>query len=130
VYQEGFAEWKQRGFPTESLSLTLKVDIPEVGGAELKRRLDAREDLVIVDLRDAEDQQSGVITGSTRIPLEDLMARFQELPKQKPIVLVDLHGKQTLVAGQYLAKQGFTRLQRLKDGITTAWAAAGYPLVR
>ena len=56
---------------------------------ELKRRLDAGEPIVILDLRHAIEIEadSMVIPGSLHIPAEELEARLHEIPRDAEIVL-------------------------------------------
>lgn len=129
TYQAGFPDWKKSGYPVEQMSgFVLNVQIPLIGAAELKGRLDKGEALTLLDIRDDEDRGVGVIGGSLWIPLEDLMARHETIPKSKPVVIVCLRGKQGPIAGQYLAKQGHTKVFVLDKGVKDGWLAAGYPL--
>jgi rhodanese-related sulfurtransferase len=46
-----------------------------INGEELKNRLDAGEDLVVVEVLPEEDYRSGYIRGAGHLPLEDLDRR-------------------------------------------------------
>jgi len=56
---------------------------------ELKRRLDAGEAIVIVDLRHTLELASDAtsIPGALRIPAEELEGRHEEIPRDREIVL-------------------------------------------
>jgi rhodanese-related sulfurtransferase len=45
-----------------------KAQIQEVGPAELKRMLDAREDFTLIDIREADEQAQGMMTGAVALP--------------------------------------------------------------
>ena len=107
-----------------------KVDIPQISAAELKAMLEGMEPVTVVDVRDDKDGEAGRIEVSLNIVLVELMARFQEIPKGKKIVIVDLHGKQTLVTGRYLVSKGYTDIVRLDKGMKAGWIDAGYPVVK
>jgi rhodanese-related sulfurtransferase len=64
--------------------------VPHVTAQELKRRLDAGERLVVVDVRQPTgyDVYPGTIPGAIRIPPADLPDRYRELPRDRPLVLV------------------------------------------
>ena len=130
VYNEGLPEWVKRGYPARLKKVYPEIEIPTVGAAELKAKLDAKADLVVVDVRDEDDVRSGRIAGSRTLDLEVLDTRYAELPKGKRIVLVDLHGKQTQVAGRFLAWKGFEDVVRLDGGFVGGWIKAGFPVAQ
>jgi len=106
------------------------VSVPKITAAELKQMLDGGGKPVLVGVADREDTaEAGSIPGTTRIPLEDLMARHVEISKDATIVVYDLAGQQTDIAARYLVKQGRTKVSQLAGGVK-AWAAAGYPVER
>ncbi len=43
---------------------------------------------------------------------------------------MDLHGKQTQVAGRFLAWKGFKDVARLDGGFVGGWLKAGYPVAK
>lgn len=95
--------------------------------SELLRRL-ARGDVVVVDVRPAEEFAGGHIRGSVSIPLEELGRRLRELPRTKLIVAY-CRGPHCVLAPQALAllrARGF-RARRLQDGLPE-WRAAGLPI--
>jgi rhodanese-related sulfurtransferase len=130
VYHEGLPEWVKRGYPAELRTIYPRVDIAAVSAADLKRMLDAKEGLVVVDIRDDDDQAAGRIAGSRSIDLEVLDRRVSELAGAKRIVLVDLHGKQSQIAGRFLASKGLRDVLRLDGGFVGGWVKAGYPIAR
>lgn len=57
--------------------------------AELKARLEAREPLILLDVRSLEEYtQDGHVAGSTLIPLPELAQRMGELDSQRPVVCI------------------------------------------
>lgn len=106
----------------------MNVDIPTIKADELKRKLDGGEAITLVDMRDSEDRGIGAIKGARWIPLEDLLARFGEIPKANPVYLICFRGKQGPIAAKYLAKQGYTQIAILENGMLDGWVAAGYPV--
>jgi rhodanese-related sulfurtransferase len=130
VYNEGLPEWVKRGYPARLKKVYPELDVPTVAAAELKARLDAKADVVVVDIRDEDDVKTGTIAGARVIDLEVLDARYAELPKGKQLVLVDLHGKQTQVAGRFLAWKGYKDVVRLDGGFVGGWVKAGLPIAK
>lgn len=98
--------------------------------AELKARLDAREPLILLDVRSPEEYtQDGHVAGSVLIPLPELARRTGELDRQRPIVCICRSGNRSRTACEQLALAGFTRLANVEGGMR-AWAAAGYAVER
>jgi adenylyltransferase/sulfurtransferase len=93
----------------------------EVTVEELKRRIDAGEDVFIVDVRNAEEYQLCRIPGSVLVPLPELARRYRELPADRELVVHCKSGMRSAKAVQFLRQQGYARLKNLKGGIL-AWA--------
>lgn len=129
VYNEGLPEWVKRGYPAELRKVYPTAEIPLVSGAELKKLVDARSALVL-DIRDDDDRAAGTIPTARPIDLEVLDARVGELPRDARIVLVDLHGKQTQIAGRFLLSRGYRDVSRLDGGFIGGWLQAGLAAAR
>ena len=80
-----------------------------------------------VDVRPADQFKAGAIPQARNIPLDTLDAHINSLAKDKPIVLVDAHGRDAPKAVAKLRKQGFDRVSCL-DGGLSAWTEGGLPL--
>jgi uncharacterized membrane protein YdjX (TVP38/TMEM64 family)/rhodanese-related sulfurtransferase len=97
--------------------------------AELKQRLDAGEDMLILDVRSAEDfvGEQGHIAAATNIPLEALADRLPELGayEERPIILVCRTDRRSAQAAQLLTQQGFADVHVAKGGMTE-WNAQGF----
>lgn len=61
-------------------------DVPRISLEQLKEKLDAGADIVIVDVRSKEDFDEGHIPGAVSIPWEEIEARYTELPRDKEII--------------------------------------------
>ncbi|MBL8798868.1 MAG: molybdopterin-synthase adenylyltransferase MoeB [Planctomycetia bacterium] len=88
---------------------------------ELKRRLDRKEAVFILDVRNPPEYAICQIPGSTLLPLPELPQRFGELDRNREIVVHCKSGMRSAKAVQFLREQGFTKLKNLKGGIL-AWA--------
>src|SRR5262249_32897762 len=95
---------------------------------ELKQRLDCRDNVFVLDVRNPEEYQICRIAGSTLIPLPELPRRFGELDKNRDIVVHCKSGMRSLKATQFLRQQGFEKVKNLKGGIL-AWADKVDPTV-
>jgi len=90
--------------------------------AELKRRLDAGEALVVLDVREDEERALCAIAGSVHIPMSEFSQRFAELDPDQATVCVCHHGIRSAHVAAALEGQGFQRLFNLAGGIDR-WAS-------
>jgi molybdopterin/thiamine biosynthesis adenylyltransferase/rhodanese-related sulfurtransferase/molybdopterin converting factor small subunit len=89
----------------------------EITPVELKKRLDAGEDLKIVDVREPNEYQINRIPGSVLIPLGELPRRYQELDPDQEIVLHCKMGGRSAKAQDFLRTVGFNRTKNLRGGV-------------
>lgn len=104
----------------ESPSLAA-AQLAETTVEELKARLDRRDGVFILDVRNPPEFQICRLPGSTLIPLPELPQRFRELSPDREIVVHCKSGMRSLKATQFLRDQGFRNVKNLKGGIL-AWA--------
>jgi adenylyltransferase/sulfurtransferase len=96
------------------------VSIKETSVEGLKRRLDAGDDLLLLDVREPQEHQICAIPGSTLIPLGDLSSRLAELEGRQDIVVHCKSGVRSAKAVKLLREAGFDDAANLKGGIL-AW---------
>ncbi len=130
-YREGITGWKKAGYP---VAYTFKLSVEcgrGVAPRELAEIIRSGKKVFLVDLRNAETiRKTGIITGPTvYYPLYRFHNLYQELPKNRTLVLYDLKGKQSLTACRYLITRGYglKHLKWLKGGIE-AWKKEKYPV--
>ncbi len=87
---------------------------------ELKARLDRKEKVFILDVRNPEEFQICRIPGSQLLPLPDLPNRFRELDPNQEMIVHCKSGMRSQKAVNFLREQGFGKLKNLKGGIL-AW---------
>jgi rhodanese-related sulfurtransferase len=96
--------------------------------ADLFRRLKAGEELVVLDVRPAEEFAAGHLPGAVSIPLAELERRLEQLPKDREVVAY-CRGPYCAFAPEAVAvlrRRGYAATQ-LEDGLPE-WAAAGLPV--
>lgn len=96
------------------------MGVPEIRVEELKRRLDAGENLFLLDVRDEAEYDVSNI-GGLLIPLPELARRVNELDVHQKIVTVCKMGPRGAKAVQLLHKAGFQQVWNLTGGIH-AWS--------
>lgn len=62
-------------------------DVVTVTAEQVKALLEARERMVIIDLRPAADFQRSRLPGARSVPMKDLAKRFREIPQSGRVVL-------------------------------------------
>ena len=73
---------------TEGESIPTTVSqVPRITPQELKEKLDANEDVIVVDARSRKEYDSLRIPGALSIPLSEIEERHGELPQEVEIVL-------------------------------------------
>ena len=110
-------------------SLEGQLIIPKLSVSELKAKIIAGKDLILLDVQTHDDHLQATLPETTSIPLDELNDRISELPKNKTIVTIDGgEGCDTCArAAEILLTSGYTDVVKL-DGGVTAWAEAGYPI--
>ncbi len=98
----------------------VETGVPEVQVEELKRRLDAGEDIFVLDVREPHEYQICNINGYL-IPLGDLPKRVHELDSSREIVAHCRSGVRSAKAVNFLRQAGFKKVHNLAGGIL-AWA--------
>lgn len=89
--------------------------------SDLKQRLEAGDEVILVDVRDPVEQQVSALPGALVIPLERLPHRIQELDPQREYVLFCRTGVRSARGVRQLAAAGFPKVKNLHGGLN-AWA--------
>ena len=84
-------------------------------------------DAVMLDVREPEEYRTGHIPGASSVPLRILAESWQDLPRDRTILLVCRSGRRSTRALHMLEDGGLTKLLALRGGIL-AWRARGVPL--
>jgi molybdopterin/thiamine biosynthesis adenylyltransferase/rhodanese-related sulfurtransferase/molybdopterin converting factor small subunit len=109
------------GLPSKSTEPAAVVNgIPQMQVTELKRRMDAGEDVFVLDVREPYEFAIAQIGGHL-IPLGDLPQRVQELDPNRETVIHCKSGGRSQHASEFLAQNGFKKVHNLAGGIT-AWS--------
>ena len=95
----------------------------------LKQKLDAGEDVLLLDVRTADDYvgEQGHVKGSVLIPVEELEQRLSEIEgyQEKPVMTICRTDRRSAKAAQILTKHGFADVHVVKGGMTD-WHVHGY----
>lgn len=93
---------------------------------ELKNRLEKKESVHLVDVREIFENEEFNI-GGKNIPLNSLSMQLDELSpwKNEEIVLYCLSGARSHAAVLFLSQKGFTQARNLKGGMKEWWKNFG-----
>lgn len=102
---------------------------PMLSVEELKQKLDNKEDLLVLDVRTADEfvGEHGHIKNATNIPVENLADRTDELTDrlERTIAIVCRTDRRSAKAAQILARKGYADVHVVRGGMTQ-WNEAGY----
>ncbi len=94
----------------------------EITATELKNRMDAGEDVQLIDVRQPDEYAFARIEGAKLIPLGEIMRRIDELDDSKELILQCKSGGRSAQAIEFLTRAGYQgKMSNLKGGIT-AWS--------
>jgi len=108
------------GIRGESQEAPVSSGVPEIRPEELKARLDAGDDVFILDVREPHEYQICNLGGHL-IPLGELPARLNELDSSGEIVAHCRSGVRSAKAVTLLRQAGFAKVKNLAGGIL-AWS--------
>jgi adenylyltransferase/sulfurtransferase len=93
--------------------------VPEIAPVELRARLDAGEDLLLIDVREPFERELAAIERARLVPLGELSERIAELEtyRDRPIVVHCHHGGRSRSACELLISEGFGKVENLATGI-------------
>jgi rhodanese-related sulfurtransferase len=86
------------------------------------------DDAFLLDVRDDDEWLAGHAEGAHHVPMMELLARLDEVPTDRDVVVVCKVGARSAQVTAYLVAQGWDRVRNL-DGGMLAWVGAGRPLV-
>ncbi len=102
--------------------------VKEIEATDLKARIDAGEDIALIDIRSDAEVAQGILPGSEHLAMHLIPLRMHELPKDKDVVLYCRSGARSYHACNFLGQQGVDNVINLRGGII-AWARQGYEIV-
>ncbi len=106
--------------PESKEEKAIKNGIPQLGVKELKQRIDAGEDVFILDVREPYEYQIAQIGGKL-IPQNDIPQRLAEIPRDREIVVQCRSGARSQKIAEFLRQSGYAQVVNLAGGIL-AWS--------
>ena len=105
-------------------------DVVALRSDYLTRLMDAREPVVLVDMRKPSEYRAGHLPGAISVPITELDRRFKEIPRAPRVVLYCGCPREDIAtAFVFLRSQGYVNHAVLEDGFD-GWLKRRYPLTR
>src|SRR5437868_14802162 len=107
---------------------TARSQVPEVAPSELAKELQGRRP-VVVDVREKDETDQGILPGSKQVPRGYLELRIEEAVPERDadVVLYCAGGTRSLLAARTLQDMGYSRVRSLAGGFG-GWKSAGLPV--
>ena len=115
----GLAAWRASGGHVEA-GASISVD-------ELRAQLSREPEMLVIDVRQASEFETGHVPGARHLHAGDLPERLAELPRDRPIAAICASGYRSSVAAGLLRQAGFSDVSAVRGGLPD-WRAAGYPV--
>lgn len=80
-----------------------------------------RAGAVLLDVREAEELAICQLAGARHVPMGEISARLDELPRDRALLVLCHHGARSLHVTRFLRGQGFDQASNVAGGID-AWA--------
>ena len=93
------------------------MKIQKMTPMELKGALGGASPPVVVDVRTPEEYDLAHMKPSVLIPMDEITARWSEIPKEREVVLLCHHGIRSMHVALWLESKGFERLYNLTGGL-------------
>lgn len=85
--------------------------------SELRARLQAGEQLQLIDVREAEEVAEGMIEGAKHIPLGQIPGRLEEIERTSEIIFICRSGYRSERACEYLQQLGYEGCTNMTGGM-------------
>jgi len=101
---------------------------PTISQQALLKQIEAKADMLILDVRTPGEFREGHIPGAYSIDHLEIASRIKEIEayRNKPVVVYCYSGMRAGMVESYLLEHGFTKVQHL-EGDWSAWKANGQP---
>lgn len=93
------------------------MNVPQITPQELKARLDAGEDLFLLDVRELHERDICNIGGEL-IPMGTVVANLSRIPKDREVIVYCRSGgRSDRIARELVSVHGYTRVANLAGGM-------------
>lgn len=123
----GIPEWRKFNYPMFVSKEYQKIRVKKIAPAKFEKLMEEKSPYIL-DVRPLKfERDTSFIPGARHCPLVYLADRYEEIPKDREIVLADWAMKQSVTAAKFLIIKGFSVTGVLKGGMER-WKAADHPV--
>lgn len=122
-YKEGIAGWGESGLP---LITGITATYKNINSEQLKQKIDDKENILIVDLRDEKEYKQEKIPSAISMPFAGILKKIDELPRDREIIFYDKTSHNSNIVVEELTKKGMINVTNLIGGFL-AWKEKRYP---
>ncbi|MBJ6723726.1 rhodanese-like domain-containing protein [Geomesophilobacter sediminis] len=108
---------------------TFAAGVKNLTSPQVKTFLAQKKDAFLLDVRTPDEYRQAHLHGAVLIPLSELGARLNSVPKNRPVVVYCAVGARSASAAAMLVEKGFRDVYHMTDGIV-GWYRNGFPIER
>jgi phage shock protein E len=112
-----------------SATIALAAAVKPLSINDAKALIDKTPNLFILDVRTPDEYKQARMKNSVLIPDYELKKRVNEVPKNRPILVICAVGARSKPSSDFLVSKGYTEVYHLNDGLV-GWYRAGLPIER
>ncbi len=143
AFRDGILVFSQPGALPPATLAQLISQLRELDMDEVRRQLDEADDGeldldtfaaqhaaggFVLDVREDEEYAAGHVPGAHHVPMSEVPNRLDELPRDRPVLVICQSGSRSRNVVEFLTSQGIEALN-VAEG-TGGWARRGWPLER
>lgn len=103
--------------------------VRDTSPAEAAALLRENPGVFLLDVRTPGEYFQARIPGAYLIPIDQVVARRGEIPRERPVVVYCAVGSRSSQVADYLARLGYREVYNVSGGIM-GWQVRGYPVLR
>ena len=104
--------------------------VPTIDVTEADRRRRSEPAPLVVDVREPNEFEAARLeSGVALVPLSTFQQRWQELPRDRPLLVICASGGRSAAATAWLVRNGYTDVANVAGGMNE-WQKAGLPVRR
>ena len=116
----GMTSWREEERPVERIE---RITVPQ-----LHERLDAEDDLQVLDVREHAEWNAGHIPGSLHVPYHDIHGLPDGLDPERPVAVICGSGQRSAPAASLLHRHAVRHVLHVVHGGVPQWKRHGWPL--
>lgn len=105
---------------SEPQETSMRNGVPQITVHELKQRMEAGEEICLIDVREPHEYQIANLGGKL-IPLNEVPMRLHEIDRDREVIVHCRMGGRSQRVAEFLQQQGYSRVANLAGGIL-AWS--------